>query len=336
MSRSAHFALLLAAAIFGFGCDQPLGTETSDPLRSAAGEGSSESEGGSATNPGDPVRLVLELSALELDSREVLEVTVWAEDKAGTLVEMSESCDFDSSDPEVLRFYEPALGQPLTAGDVWVDVSCAGLVVSEAVRVSLAPARGGDLVFNEVLADGRADGDPNGDGTLDGEEDEFVEIVNAADVTVDLSGVSLVEEDWPFIPRHVFPQGTYLRAGEALVLFGGGDPGFLEAENTQFAVAQTSDPGVDYGLALDDDEDSLHLLAAADGRPIASVLWGLVGSGEVVEAVRDASLVLAPEVYGSDYAVHTAATGSIGASSPGTHADGSSFSGPDLIYSGQD
>ncbi len=65
--------------------------------------------------------------------------------------------------------------------------------------------------------------DANGDGIRNGANDEFVEIVNISGdgTAVDLSGWVISDD---IGPRHVFPQGTVLTDGRAIVVFGGGVP----------------------------------------------------------------------------------------------------------------
>ena len=61
------------------------------------------------------------------------------------------------------------------------------------------------MVVNEALTDASTDGDPNGDGSLDPMEDEFVELVNVSNETLDLSGWTVIESDWSeWLPRHSF------------------------------------------------------------------------------------------------------------------------------------
>lgn len=92
------------------------------------------------------------------------------------------------------------------------------------------------LTINEVLYDpsneAPADtgsplpGDANGDGVYVHDDDEFVELVNISGGRVDISGYALWDEEaWGLgEPRHVVDEGTSLRAGGALVVFGGGTP----------------------------------------------------------------------------------------------------------------
>lgn len=88
------------------------------------------------------------------------------------------------------------------------------------------------LVINEVLARVPSDdmatpdineGDANGDGTRSdgGNGDEFVEFVNVGMEPFDLSGFRL--NDSGTSEDYVFPMGTIVPPGEAVVVFGGGD-----------------------------------------------------------------------------------------------------------------
>ncbi len=81
--------------------------------------------------------------------------------------------------------------------------------------------------------------DPNGDGSTDSTEDEFLEVANVA---LALGGVTIIELDFPFAPRHTFPDGTTLGAGESIVVFGGGDVSELVETSVQFVTAENGDP----------------------------------------------------------------------------------------------
>jgi len=267
-----------------------------------------------------------------LTTREQVTLQLEAEDEDGEWWDVTDEAVFASSDSSILEFYEPEIGQPILDGVVTLTGSWGGMEDSVDVTIALAEVEAGDVVFNEILADATVDGDPNGDRITDEVEDEFVEIANAAGITVDLSGALLVEPDWTeFLPRHTFADGTVLRAGEAVVVFGGGDVAALSADYATFVVADNDDPGTPAGLSLEDAGETLRLLASDGTTEITRIAYGS-DAGGTPPAPADQSLVLVPEVTGSDYAEHTSATGSIGAFSPGTHADGSPFEGPDAFY----
>ncbi len=110
-------------------------------------------------------------------------------------------------------------GSPPVEGDA--DVSDSEIVAA----CSTLPVAG-DLVINEILADPGAVNDANQDGTFDGSQDEFVEIVNVSASTLLLSGVTISEGGGK---KFTFPAGTCLEAGRSAVMFGtyagGGDFG---------------------------------------------------------------------------------------------------------------
>ena len=79
-----------------------------------------------------------------------------------------------------------------------------------------------DFIINEILADPDATyGDANGDGIIDIHEDEFVEIINNESIPVDIADYTLLVSD---VIKHTFPSNTIVAAGEAVVVFGGGNP----------------------------------------------------------------------------------------------------------------
>ncbi|RMG21573.1 MAG: lamin tail domain-containing protein, partial [Deltaproteobacteria bacterium] len=84
----------------------------------------------------------------------------------------------------------------------------------------------GELVINEVLADPPPDADVNGNGTASVTEDEFIEIVSVATVTVDIGGFTISDA---VSERFTFPAGTTIAPGEAVLVFGGGDPATFKA-----------------------------------------------------------------------------------------------------------
>jgi hypothetical protein len=178
----------------------------------------------------------------------------------------------------------------------------------------------GKVVFNEVLIDGLAEGDPNGDGDVNAVEDQFVELVNVDTEPVALDGCTLVELDLPDVPRHTFA-GFTLPAGHAVVIFGGGDAPPATA-TAVFFTANAADPGIPWGLHLSTPVDSLSLLDAT-GLTVARFCYG--GSGECSQAAAsDESLTRSPELTGS-FVPHTTVGAGGSAFSPGSRADGTAF-----------
>ena len=112
----------------------------------------------------------------------------------------------------------------LSEGDSW-DITlnggdCDGTTISGTIPAALCDPIIEGLVINEILADpGLDDGDANNDGTINTAQDEFFELYNNSDETLDISGYTM--EDF-FSIRHTFPEGTILQSGEFLVIFSGG------------------------------------------------------------------------------------------------------------------
>ena len=260
-----------------------------------------------------------------ITTREPLDLSVTGQYDDGTTADVTGSASFASSDEAVILVVGGGVGQPLFEGSATVTATVDSFELAATVDVSLASAIAGDLVFNEVLADGTVDGDPNADGTLDSVEDEFVEIANMSDVTVDLSGYTLVEDDFYHLPRHTFAAGTVLQAGQAIVVFGGGDLGALSATNCWFVTAENEDSALPYGLSLNNSGETIWLNDTS-GAGVASFAYG--GSSGI-DVIEDASYVLNPEVYSTDYTHHSYATGSTGDFSPCLFVDGSAYTGPD-------
>jgi hypothetical protein len=112
-----------------------------------------------------------------------------------------------------------------SAIDAGGDGAADGGVDADVTLPCGVPPIVGELLINEVLADPGTvlDANQSGAGASD---DEFVEIVNVSDVTLDLAGVRVAE---PGGSVFVMPVGTCLLPGRAVVIFGqyggGGDFG---------------------------------------------------------------------------------------------------------------
>lgn len=165
------------------------------------------------------------------------------------------------------------------------------------------------MVINEIHADPDfINGDANGDGNRDGSNDEFVEIVNDSDSTVDISSWTLSDT---FGPRHTFPNNTIIPPHCAIVIFGGG----LPSGSFGGAIVQTASSG---SLGLNNSGDSVVL--NDDSTDQATESYGTEGGD-------NQSLTRSPDITGS-FVTHSIAAGSGGSLySPGTHVDGSRFSG---------
>jgi hypothetical protein len=168
------------------------------------------------------------------------------------------------------------------------------------------------VVINEILADppsGTA-GDANGDGTRDGSEDEFIELVNSSSNKIDISGWKLSDDSGSTI-RHIFPDGTVLDAKQTVVVFGGGSP----AGSFGGAIVQTASTGI---LSLNNGGDDPTLLDK-DGNIIQHVHYDSEGN-DAQSLTRD------PDIMGSFVEYTDASDANSGKLfSPGTKVDGSSF-----------
>jgi hypothetical protein len=170
------------------------------------------------------------------------------------------------------------------------------------------------LAFNEIHADpaSGAAGDANGDGITDDSTDEFIEIVNISDATIDMSG-------WEFHDgtqvRHIFEFGTKLAPGKALVVFGGGIP----VGSFGGSQIQLSSEG---GLDLDDNGEVLTIFTGSSA--IAAKTEYGTSAGDNQSISRD------PDYTGGFVKHSTIANASGALYSPGKKSDGTSFQGTAL------
>ncbi|HEY8427986.1 MAG TPA: MopE-related protein, partial [Sandaracinaceae bacterium] len=183
---------------------------------------------------------------------------------------------------------------------VWHDNRLGNYdVYGTVIDAAIDPAPG-YLQIVEVLADPAPGADPNGDGTPNTSQDEYVEIMNLTGAAIDLSGLVLRDAVGD---RHVFPSGTVVPAGGFVVVFGGGAP----TGNFAGATVHVASTGQ---LGLNNEGDTLTLTTAS-GTVIDTVSYGSEG-GMDQAIVRD----------GTTWQLHGSLVGSVGAYSPGTWFDG--------------
>lgn len=178
----------------------------------------------------------------------------------------------------------------------------------------------GLVVANEILFDPPDDaaGDANCDGVRDASDDEFVEIVNDALTSVDLSGATLSDS---VSIRHTFADGTIVGPKGIIVIFGGGTPTFDGTGPGAWCHAIPSSVYMDVAssgsLGLNNGGDTVTL-TLADGTEVFSVLV------DPLLTNLDQSVARSPELTGG-WAVHGDIADSIGNFSPATRANGLSF-----------
>jgi hypothetical protein len=252
-----------------------------------------------------------------------------------TLVFVTAFDDLVNPAPGVTGAYALTVGAPQSCGPV------AGAKVPAA----------GDLALNEVLWNpDPVGGDASGDGRVDAQEDEFVEIVNTRAWRLDLGGVSLGDvAGQPAGTRFVFPCGTTLGGGQSVVVFGAGFTAGAADGAEAFSANVTlpcSEGGAPRSLCLDDvREEGLVVRAAtaAGVPPEAGVelarlsfasLPGAPSEGAYapgVAFVRCASMEPSGAAEcdrGSEYVVHSRVPGVTAFFSPGARVDGTPFPPP--------
>ena len=176
----------------------------------------------------------------------------------------------------------------------------------------------GQLIINEIHADpasGMA-GDANGDGIRDPDQDEFIEFVNTGSLPLDISGYKLFDTNSAKVLRHEFPPGTVVRAGGAIVVFGGGTVAPMYGDSP---AQKASNPA---GIAATNGSETF-ILEDPLGIEVLSYTYGSEGN-------NDQSITRSPDVTGGDapMTLHTVASGTANLLySPGTRADGTPFGG---------
>lgn len=233
------------------------------------------------------------------DGRSMVNVSFSAMDKPGTVkvVNMGAVSIPDASGQKVAVFRL----QNATNGSI--------LPSSETVRVKIEPSTVSDIVINEINAMPATDAD--GNGLIDELDDEFIELVNRGGKSADISGW-FFSNDGSSI-QHIFPEGTILPPGEALVLFANGQ---IQPEGSYGgAIVQNTNQSISLDLG---DEGDKPTLFDSEGNIIDSHTYGAAGN-------EGQSLTRTPDVSGN-FETHSEASGSAGlVISPGMGAKGSSF-----------
>jgi len=282
---------------------------------------------GCSEEPGEPELVSIDVapltSTLTIGETQAFTATGTYDDE--TTRDLTTEVNWESSDPAVAAIAGSGVATAVAEGAAEItasldDVASDPATITVVLESETSPSPG-DLVFNEVLVDGSVEGDANGDGIIDALEDEFIELVSVADHRIDLQGLILYETTLgDALPRHTFGP-VMLEPGEAVVVFGGGDAP-ADVTGAWFFVANAADPGLPFGLALDDGGDTVRVDDDA-GTNIATLEYG---GATGIDANIDQSINLDPDVTGSAYRPHSEMPGSSGAIfSPGTHADGSAF-----------
>jgi uncharacterized protein (TIGR03437 family) len=226
---------------------------------------------------------------------------------------------FNSSDESIASVDAGGVARGRQAGTV--SITATSGEVSATARLSIYPL---SLVLNEVLADppdGGA-GDANHDGARSSTEDEFIELVNASTIDLNIGGYQLTTRGsgGADTVRHTFAADTIVAPGTSVVVFGGAQSAAFDPAHPAFAGALIFNASSG-GLSLTNGGSVVKLLDPS-GATVELLAYG--GAGEP-DADRNQSLTRAPDVTGV-YTAHEAAPGSGGRSfSPGTRVDASPF-----------
>ncbi|MFP4600738.1 MAG: lamin tail domain-containing protein [Persicimonas sp.] len=201
----------------------------------------------------------------------------------------------------------PAIGDPDKTSPntdaAWSDSQDAGPLEPSRCEEG-DPPEAGDLVLNEVLVNVPTgpDGDANEDGIRDPYDDEFVEVVNGADHTIDLTGVAIANGS---TPKFTFG-ATCLEPQQAAVVFGGGlaparDDAIVRVSSSRFAFSNNGGT-----VAIFDEAGQVLSALNYDAGPAEA-------------------LTLAPQLDGEHFVPHSTLSEEF-LLSPGTCADGRAFS----------
>lgn len=265
-----------------------------------------------------PARVSLSPTAAMLGVGRSLRYNATVFDEDGEKI-VGEHVDFTSDDASVASVDADGIARALREGEAHIRVSAEEVSAGATLRVSAL-----SLVINEVLADppDGAAGDANRDGQRSASQDEFVEIVNASDVDIDLGGYRIATRDSndAQVIRHTFASGVILPPGAAAVVFGGATTATFDPRDPSFAGAQVFVASTG-ALSLLNGGDTILLL-----DPAGSIAEEMsYGAATALEGDRNQSLTRAPDVTG-DFALHQTLAGvSSRPFSPGAKTDATPF-----------
>jgi len=142
---------------------------------------------------------------------------------------------WESSNTNAATIDQTGLASGISAGQSTIKATSQNVSGTATLNVT-APT----VVVNEVLANppAGAEGDANHDGTRDSADDEFVELVNSTNSSIDISGWTLRTHSTTSSTetvRHIFAANTNVPAGEAMLVFGAGA---FNPANPLFGCAQ--------------------------------------------------------------------------------------------------
>ncbi len=144
---------------------------------------------------------------------------------AWTLVTATQSMTPQPATPSTTPSLTSSPGPSLTPVDTSTVVALETIIPSPVLTITNTPVylEDLDIVLNEIHADpDLVLGDANNDGSVHSDDDEFLEFVNISQGSLDLSGWMVSDA---IRTRFTFPEGSILKEGCGVVIFGGGAPG---------------------------------------------------------------------------------------------------------------
>ena len=225
---------------------------------------------------------------------------------------------WDSNATDVATIDKNGLAAGLAPGQSTIRATTQGVTGLATLNVTQPT-----LVVNEVLADPPAgnDGDANHDGVRDGVQDEFIELVNSTGFAINISGWTVRTRSSSSANetvRHTFATNVNVAAGEAMVIFGGGN---FDPANALFGCAQVvkSSSG---SLALTNSGLTI-LVRDEKGNLVTQMSYGGVSG---LNGGNGQSLTRSPDVTGN-FVLHTSVAAAHARKfSAGLKLDGTPFS----------
>ena len=226
---------------------------------------------------------------------------------AGSLSASVTVTAIDDSEVEGSEFVEVRMSNPINA------LADANSVASFTIDDD--DQAGPSIVLNEVLYDPSNSGllgDANGDGLYVQDEDEFIELLKTGSQPLDVSGWKIYDASAlsSGTPRHVFPAGSVIPSGTALVLFGGGTP----TGSFGGAVVQTTSTGA---MNLNNAGD---LLTITDAQDSVMITFDVTPYSDN----PNESYTRSPDITG-EFVQHSSVGSGTLLFSPGSRLDGSPF-----------
>lgn len=262
--------------------------------------------------PSNDIHEILVLpSELTFTDRNSLQLQVSANYTNGDKIDITQEATYKINGSEnIISISNPGLITPIKNGTTTIEITYQDKTIEVLTNVNIKSLiQPKQLIINEIIAAPTLD--TNNDGIFKSDQDEFIEIVNISDTTLDVSDL-LISDNTRV--RHTLPPNTVLQKLEPIIIFGGGSI-------TNFSTPIKSQIADNGSLGINNSGQEQITISTSDGLIIDQVTFDNANlQGVSLNRIGDLSF--------TSFIAHDKLLKSIGKYSPGLRIDGSLFSSP--------